>query len=143
MTQDTAEAGTPEAFLRFAPSLISLAVLCRAISLGAAMLNRPVWIILHVGSFLLLGLIPACSKKSDSSFTQLMTRGNGFFEKGDSTNAILAYKKAIAAGPESLDARLNLANAYLLAGDAPNVIEEAKEALNLDHNSAAAYYLMG
>ena len=143
MTQDTAEAGTPEAFLRFAPSLISLAVLCRAISLDAAMLNRPVWIILHVGSFLLLGLIPACSKKSDSSFTQLMTRGNGFFEKGDSTNAILAYKKAIAAGPESLDARLNLANAYLLAGDAPNVIEEAKEALNLDHNSAAAYYLMG
>src|SRR5258706_3182907 len=91
----------------------------------------------------LLGILPACSKKSADQFTQLMTRGNGFFEKGDTTNAITTYLKAITLAPESLDARLNLANAYLLAGDAPKVIDQCQQALNLDHNSGAAYYLMG
>src|SRR5258708_29935441 len=91
----------------------------------------------------MMGVMPACSKKSADQFTQLMTRGNGFFEKGDTTNAITTYLKAIILAPESLDARLNLANAYLLAGDAPKVIDQCQQALNLDHNSAAAYYLRG
>ena len=92
--------------------------------------------------FLIL-LIPACSKKSGDPFTQLMTRGNGFFEKGDVTNAIATYLEAVKLAPESLDARLNLANAYLLAGDSENAIEHSQQALNLDHNSAAGYYLLG
>src|SRR5712691_6837222 len=91
----------------------------------------------------LLGVMPACSKKSADQFTQLMTRGNGFFEKGDTTNAITTYLKAITLAPESLDARLNLANAYLLAADPTNAIEQCRQALSLDHNSAAAYYIMG
>jgi len=88
-------------------------------------------------------LIPGCSNKGGDQFTQLMSRGNAFLEKGDSTNAITAYLKAAALAPESLDARLNLANAYLLAGDSRNAIAQCQQVLNLDHNSAAAYYLMG
>ena len=91
----------------------------------------------------MVGLIPACSKKTEDKFTQLMTRGNGFFEKGDATNAIKTYLEAITVTPGSLDARLNLANAYLLAGDPTNAIEQCQQAVSLDHNSAAAYYLMG
>src|SRR5262249_42773256 len=100
-------------------------------------------IIFCVWLVLLLGLFPACSKKSGESFTQLMTRGNGFFEKGDPTNALKTYLKAITVARENLDARLNLANAYLSAGDPSNAIEQCQQALSLDHNSAAAYYLMG
>src|SRR3954453_5957987 len=108
------------------------------------MVNRLLWISTLVWLLVLTLFLPACSKKKHADqFTQLMTRGNGFYEKGDATNAIVTYQEAIAVAPESLDARLNLANAYLLAGDASNTIEQSQQALNLDHNSAAAYYLMG
>ena len=107
------------------------------------MFKRLFWIVPGVALFLLMVSIPACSKKSADPFTQLMTRGNGFYEKGDVTNAIATYLEATTIAPESLDARLNLANAYLLAGDSTKAIEQSQQALNLDHNSAAAYYLMG
>ncbi|MEY4918556.1 MAG: hypothetical protein RL616_2469, partial [Verrucomicrobiota bacterium] len=117
------------------------------------MRNRFIWPVLLAAIFFLLIFLPACSKKdgdakpadqkATDSFTQLMTRGNGFFEKGDATNAIATYLEAVKLAPENLDARLNLANACLLAGDAANAIEQSQQALNLDHNSAAAYYLMG
>jgi len=87
--------------------------------------------------------VPACSKKNSDQFAQLMNRGHGFFEKGDVTNAIATYLEATTIAPESLDVRLNLANAYLLAGNFTNAIEQSHQALNLDHNGAAAYYLMG
>src|SRR5213075_1370386 len=112
-------------------------------TLSSAMLSRSVSVTIHAASLLLLLCFPGCSKKSGDSFQQLMTRGNGLFEKGDATNAISVYKRAIAVAPESVDAHLNLANAYLLAGEAQSVIEEARETLNLEPNSAAAYYLMG
>src|SRR5438045_2860638 len=104
------------------------------------MLKRLVWIRLSVAMLMVAASIPACSKKGADQFTQLMTRGNGFFEKGDTTNAIATYLKAVTLSPESFDARLNLANAYLLAGEAPKVIDQCQQVLNLDHNSAAAYY---
>jgi Tfp pilus assembly protein PilF len=72
-----------------------------------------------------------------------MTRGNGYLEKGDTTNAIAAYLKVVELAPDNLDARLNLANSYLLARDSSNVVEQCRQSLNLDPNSAAAYYLMG
>jgi tetratricopeptide (TPR) repeat protein len=107
------------------------------------MFKRLFWMVPSVALFFLMVSIPACSKKSADPFTQLMTRGNGFYEKGDGTNAIATYLEAARLAPESLDVRLNLANAYLLAGDSTNAIEQSQQALNLDHNSAAAYYLMG
>src|SRR6266446_4237312 len=107
------------------------------------MFKRLFWIVTSLPLVLLMLSIPACSKKGADQFTQLMTRGNGFFEKGDVTNAIAIYLKATTVAPESLDARLNLANAYLLADNSQNAIEQCQQALNLDHNSAAGYYLMG
>ncbi len=112
------------------------------------MFNRITGIVPAAAIFFLLLFLPACSKRegggtSADGFTQLMTRGNGYFEKGDVTNAIAAYLEAVKLAPESLDARLNFANASLLAGDAANAIRQSQEALDLDHNSAAAYYLMG
>ncbi len=117
------------------------------------MRNRIIWLAPVAAILFLLIFLPACSKKNGElksagqkvadSFTQLMTRGNGFFEKGDATNAIATYLEAVKLAPESLDAHLNLVNACLLAGDATNAVEQSQQALNLDHNSAAAYYLMG
>ena len=112
------------------------------------MRTRFSWLIAAITISLLLTLVPACSKKDGETkgadaFTQLMTRGNGFLDKGETTNAIAAYLDAVKLAPESLDAQLNLANAYLLAGDAPNAIEQSRQALGLDDNSAAAHYLMG
>src|ERR1700719_4627940 len=107
------------------------------------MLHRLFWIGSGVWLCLLMVLIPGCSNKGGDQFTQLMSRGNAFLEKGDATNAIAAYLKAATLAPESLDARLNLANAYLLGGDSQNAIAQCQQVLNLDHNSAAAYYLMG
>ena len=88
------------------------------------MLTRLSLIFSGVCLILLALLIPACSKKTEDPFTQLMTRGNGFLEKGDTTNAIAIYSEAVRLAPENLDARLNLANAYLLADDSAKVIEQ-------------------
>ncbi len=82
-------------------------------------------------------------QNNEDDYVRLMTRGSGYLEKGDATNAVAIYSKALKLAPENLDVRLNLANAYLLNNDATNVIAQCRRALNLDHNSAAAYYLMG
>ena len=106
------------------------------------MSKRLIWILFGLGLVLLAIFLMRPGGGGDR-FTRLMTRGNGFLEKGDATNAIAAYSQVVKLTPENLDARLNLANGYLLAGDCQNVIEQCQAALNLDHNSAAAYYLMG
>ncbi len=77
------------------------------------------------------------------SFAVLMSRGNGFLEKQDATNAIAVYTRALQIAPEDLNLHLNLANAYLLAESNTAAIDSCQLALKLDHNSAAAYYLMG
>jgi tetratricopeptide (TPR) repeat protein len=82
-------------------------------------------------------------KPPADEFERLMTRGAGFLERGEATNAMAAYSQAVALAPESVDARLNLANAFLLADDSAKAIEQCQEVLNLDSQSGAAYYLMG
>jgi tetratricopeptide (TPR) repeat protein len=101
------------------------------------------WILLAVGLTGVVAVVFTRQTPSGDQFIRLMSKGNGFLEQGDATNAISAYLEAIPLAPESLDAKLNLANAYLLAGDNRKVIEQCQQALSLDHNSAAAYYLMG
>ncbi len=72
-----------------------------------------------------------------------MASGRGYFEKGDATNAVRFYKQAAAAAPESVDAHLNLANAFLLAEDSEGAAGECQRAIELDPNEPAAYYLAG
>ena len=60
----------------------------------------------------------AASKTADNAsapFVQAVTRGNGFFEKGDADQAIAQYTEALKFSPANTDALLNLANACLLA----------------------------
>jgi hypothetical protein len=64
-------------------------------------------------------------------------RGARYYEKGEATNAITAYLKAINSF--SIDAQLNLASPAL-AGEAQKAIEAAGS-IQLDHNSATAYYV--
>jgi hypothetical protein len=45
--------------------------------------------------------------------------------------------------PSRTDAHLNLANAFLVAGQPENALRHAQEVLNYDRNSAAAYYVAG
>jgi tetratricopeptide (TPR) repeat protein len=101
------------------------------------------WVLLAVSVAGLVAYLAIHSRPSGDEFTALMTRGQGYLQKGDSTNAQTAYGKAVSLASESVDAHLNLANAYLLSGDNQSVIAQCQQALNLDHNSAAAYYLMG
>src|SRR5260370_7227862 len=82
-------------------------------------------------------------RRQEDQFGHLMTVGAGYLETGESAKAIAAYQKAAESAPENIDVHLNLANAYLLAGNSQTAITECQSALNLDHNSAAAYYLMG
>jgi tetratricopeptide (TPR) repeat protein len=102
------------------------------------------WLVLII----VAGLIVAATlllkfRPEGDSFNRLMSLGGGYLEKGDATNAIATYSKAVELVPEAVDAHLNLANAYLLAGNVQKVIEQSDLVLKLDHNNAAAYYLLG
>ncbi len=67
-------------------------------------------------------LVCSC-QRSTEQFERQMTVGQGSLEKGEATNAITAYSKAVQLAPESIDARLNLANACLLANQNEAVIQ--------------------
>ncbi len=96
------------------------------------------------GLVALAALILVCScKRSTEEFERQMTVGQGSLEKGEATNAITAYSKAVELSPESIDAHLNLANAFLLANQNDAVLSQCRKVLNLDHNQPGAYYLMG
>ena len=105
--------------------------------------NRAFWILLIVVLISSAAIYIFRSPRENDRFTHLTAVGKGYLEKGDATNAIAAYSQVVRFATESVDARLNLANAYLLANDNPRVIEQCQQALGLDHNAAAAYYLMG
>lgn len=85
----------------------------------------------------------ASSVASSGEFTSLMTRGNGLLEKGEAPAAIEAYTQALRLSPSSIDVRLNLANAYLLADRPADAVTVGRQVLELDPNNAAAYYLVG
>src|SRR5262249_19567161 len=100
-----------------------------------------VWIclgLLMAGAFLLVKF-----RRAGDPFDRLMARGAGYLEKGDAINAVATYSQAVRLVPESLNARLNRENAYLLADDNEKAIEKCQQALKLDHDSGEAYYLMG
>src|SRR5579864_1261267 len=81
--------------------------------------------------------------REQNTFDHWMTVGGGYLEKGEGTNAIAAYGKAVAMAPENIAAHLNLANADLLAESNQEAAAQCQQVLNLDPNNAAAYYLLG
>ncbi|MEW6159873.1 MAG: FG-GAP-like repeat-containing protein [Verrucomicrobiota bacterium] len=76
-------------------------------------------------------------------FIRVMNVGKNYLDKGEAAKAIEAFSRAVNLAPTHPDARLNLANSFLLAGQPENALKEAQEVLNLDHNSAAAHYVKG
>jgi tetratricopeptide (TPR) repeat protein len=107
------------------------------------MQKRALWVVIVVVLLVAGAVLRVRLQPEGDEFDRLMTRGAGNLERSDAANAIAIYSQAVGLYPESVDARLNLANAYLLAGEDQKVIEQCQEALNLDHDSGAAYYLMG
>ncbi|PTY02813.1 hypothetical protein DB347_22980 [Opitutaceae bacterium EW11] len=108
------------------------------------MSKRLLWV---VGVVLVLavaaGILRQRRSSDASAFTQLVTRGNGLLERGDTAGAIEIYRRALQLSPQSTDVRLNLANAHLLADRPADAADACRQVLELDHNSAAAYYLLG
>ena len=109
------------------------------------MSKRLIWV---SGAFLAVAVVAGAfwlhrSSTASAAFTQLMNRGNGLLEKGDAVAAIGVYTRALRLSPESTNVRLNLANACLLAGRPDDAAPLCRQVLDLDHNSAAAYYLLG
>lgn len=76
-------------------------------------------------------------------FTASMLAGRIAFENVDAKASVAAFTKAVELAPTEPDAHLNLANALLLAGQSEQALEQAREALRLSKNSAAALYVAG
>jgi len=76
-------------------------------------------------------------------FLRLMNVGKNYLDRGDATNALAIYLDAAALAPNDADVRLNLANAHLLAGAAEAAVQAAEQLLQLEPNSAAAYFVKG
>lgn len=82
---------------------------------------------------------PAASE----DFLALLNVGKSQYEKGDAATAITSFEKAVQRQPTSVDARLDLANAYLAAGQPEKVFAQTQQVLGMEPQSGAAHYLAG
>lgn len=80
---------------------------------------------------------------ADAAFAAIMSSGKTLYERGEPARAIDAFQRGLLLNPSNPDARLNLANAYLLAGQAGPAAAEATEALRYEPGNAAALYVLG
>jgi tetratricopeptide (TPR) repeat protein len=81
--------------------------------------------------------------RSGDQFVRWMNIGKNYYEQGNGAKAAEAFEKAALLNPVHPDVQMNLANAYLLAGNADAAIQHAREVLKLEANSAAAHYVLG
>ena len=100
-----------------------------------------------MGALLFALMAGGCKKPETAAdvdqFTRLSNLGKSQLEAGDSTKAVDLFQQALALKPTLIEAQLNLANAHLIANQPDNVIQQAQRVLDVDNNSAAAFYLMG
>jgi tetratricopeptide (TPR) repeat protein len=105
-------------------------------------LNWTLW-----AAFALLAAgLAGCRKESTADadqFTRLSNLGKSQLEAGDAAQAAQSFQQALALKPTLIEARLNLANAFLLGNQAEPAIQQAQQVLQVDPNSAAAHYLAG
>src|SRR5881227_1905111 len=94
-------------------------------------------------SWSILLMFAACSKNGESNFARYTNAGKNYYDKGEAEKAVQSFEQALAANPSQPDAKLNLANALLLANQPSNALYYAQEVLVTDPNSAAAYYVSG
>ena len=63
-----------------------------------------------------------------------------YFEKGLTDEGIWALERAIKDKPDYVDARNNLATAFIMKGEYDKAIEQAEMSLGINPSSATAYY---
>src|SRR5689334_16660523 len=86
----------------------------------------------------------SCKKaKTEDEFIRLTNTGRNYYDSGQATKALGPLEQALAESPANADAHLNVAVAALAANQPELAIKHAEETLKLDHNSAAAYYIVG
>jgi Tfp pilus assembly protein PilF len=113
------------------------------------------WFVLHL--ILLACCLAGCGDRSDTGsdatapasnpipekFFQLMNRGKNYLDQGDTSNALNTYREAADLVSNDPDVHLNLANVHLLSGEGDAAVHEADLALELEPQSAAAYFVKG
>lgn len=72
-----------------------------------------------------------------------MNTGKNYYDQGQAERAVESFREAVAAYPARTDARLNLANACLLANQPEAALTNALMVLEYDRNSAAAWFVAG
>src|SRR5436190_18661683 len=92
-------------------------------------------------------LFAACRKTESNAtgddFLRLSNVGKAHLDRGEAQPALAAFEKALALNPNHPDAKLNLANAFLLAGEDAKARALALSVLEQDRSSAAALYVGG
>ena len=69
-----------------------------------------------------------------------LSRGKLAFEARRYTEAVVEFRKAVAAMPESVTARVNLGAALTLVGDLEGAVEQFEQALRIEPGKANAHY---
>jgi len=69
-----------------------------------------------------------------------LSRGKLAFEAKRYTEAVIEFRKAVAAMPESVTARVNLGAALTQVGDLKGAVEQFEEALRIEPGKANAHY---
>ena len=84
-------------------------------------------------AFLLIAAVTAagCSQDPEEAKQEAFTRGNGFFEKAQYSEASIEYRRAIQLDARFGAARKQLAETYLRLNDAPNAFREMVRAADL------------
>ncbi len=85
----------------------------------------------------------ASAANSARVFDQAMASGKTFFDQNEAGKAISAFQTALALNPANPDAHLNLANAFLLNGQADQAAIHARETLHFEAGNAAAAFVLG
>jgi hypothetical protein len=89
-------------------------------------------------------VVAGCGKKSsDEEFLRLSNVGRAQLDRGDAAAAVATFEKALALSPSHVDAKLNLANALLLADRIERALKLAVTVIEADRNNAAALYIAG
>ena len=72
-----------------------------------------------------------------------LIRGKTAFDNGRFAEAAEEYRRVLAARPESVEARVNLAAALVQTGDLPAAVASLREALQRDSANATAHFNLG
>jgi hypothetical protein len=93
-----------------------------------------------------LFLVNGCRNKqntADDEFLRLSNVGKAQLDRGDAKAAAVTFEKALKLNASHADAKLNLANALLLADQTERALALASSGVEMDRTNAAALYLTG